>query len=263
MDHDLQIAVGAAIATRLPLAAQHDHLAVINAGRNVHIGSALMLFKARTAAARAGLLDHLSCTAAGMARPDRYHETACRAHLAAAIAGLAGLRLSARLGSAAVADITALIASELKRLLRARGRFLKADAQAEAQVIALLGRVARSGSAHAPAKKLVKYVLKPAHLAWIKAEATKPAPAHLRSIHAELVIARALVGIGQHLICFVDLLEALLRRLIVRVQVGVRFLGQLAVGFLDIFLAGSFSDPQHLIIISFCCHSSLLNQGAH
>ena len=110
------------------------------------------------------------------------------------------------------------------------------------------------------AKELIKYALKAAHLAGIKAEASKTAPAHLRPVHTELVIARALVGIGEPFICFVDLLEALLRRFIVRMQVGVRFLGQLAVGFLDIFLAGSFTDPQHLIVITFGCQISFTSR---
>ena len=72
---------------------------------------------------------------------------------------------------------------------------------------------------------------------------------------AELVILRALVGIGQHLVGLVDLLEALLAFFIARMQVRVVGLGQLAVGFFDFVLGCPLFDTEHFIIISFFSHT--------
>ena len=72
---------------------------------------------------------------------------------------------------------------------------------------------------------------------------------------AELVILRALVGIGQHLVGLVDFLEALLAFLIARMQVRVVGLGQFAVGFFDLVLGCAFFNTEHFIIISFFSHT--------
>ena len=72
---------------------------------------------------------------------------------------------------------------------------------------------------------------------------------------AELVILRALVGIGQHLVGLIDLLKALLAFLIARMQVRVVGLGQFAVGFFDLVLGCAFFDAEHFIIISFFSHT--------
>ena len=72
---------------------------------------------------------------------------------------------------------------------------------------------------------------------------------------AELVILRALVGIGQHLVGLIDLLEALLAFLIARMQVRVVGLGLLAVGFFDLVLGCVLLDAEHFIIISFFSHT--------
>ena len=71
---------------------------------------------------------------------------------------------------------------------------------------------------------------------------------------AELVVALAFFGVGEHVVGFVDLLELFLGHFIAGVEVGVVFLGELAVGALDLGVAGIFADAQHLVVISFFCH---------
>ena len=92
------------------------------------------------------------------------------------------------------------------------------------------------------------------------AEAAKPGAAgsaggRVKRRMAELVILRALVGIGQHLVGLVDFLEALLAFLVARMQIRVVGFGQLAVGFFDLVLGCAFFDTEHFIIISFFSHT--------
>src|SRR5699024_9556829 len=67
---------------------------------------------------------------------------------------------------------------------------------------------------------------------------------------AELVVAGALLLVGEHLIGLVDLLELGLGILVAGVQVGVVLLGLLPVGLLDLIVAGPLGHAQDLIIIA-------------
>src|SRR5579883_2346974 len=68
---------------------------------------------------------------------------------------------------------------------------------------------------------------------------------------AEAVVLRAPLGVGEHLVGFADLLEALLRlapRL--GVPVGVPLERELAVGLLDLLLGRGTGDAQHLVVVA-------------
>jgi hypothetical protein len=69
---------------------------------------------------------------------------------------------------------------------------------------------------------------------------------------AEAVVARPLVGVGEHRIGFGRLLEALFRSGVAGVPVGMEFLGHLAIGRLDLLRAGRLADAEHLVVITFC-----------
>ena len=71
-----------------------------------------------------------------------------------------------------------------------------------------------------------------------------------------LVVPRALVSVGQDFVGFPGLLEFFLGCLVAGVTVGVVLHGGLAVGLLYVVGAGVLADAQHLIVISFLCHSS-------
>src|SRR3972149_2082356 len=78
------------------------------------------------------------------------------------------------------------------------------------------------------------------------------APAGLlpaRVIRAQAVIVGALFRIAEHLVSLVGFLELVLSAFIVGVAVGVILERQLAIGFLDLVLAGLPSQPQNLVTI--------------
>jgi hypothetical protein len=71
---------------------------------------------------------------------------------------------------------------------------------------------------------------------------------------AELVVGRALLRVGEHLVGLLGLLELLFRRLAAFTLVAVRVVlhGQLAVGLLDVVLAGVLGDAEDLVVVALC-----------
>jgi hypothetical protein len=67
-------------------------------------------------------------------------------------------------------------------------------------------------------------------------------------VAVEVVLA-PLVGIGEHLVGGVDLLEPLLGRLIAGVHVGVELAGQPSIGLTDLLVAGAALHPQGGIVV--------------
>ena len=137
-------------------------------------------------------------------------------------------------------------------------RFLEGQAQFIAHVVALpRGIPARlCTAAHAAVEQLVEDIAHTAHAAEIHAAERIAARAatHIRAIKAKLVVTGALIRVGQHLIGFVQFLEAGFRFLVVGVQVGVAFLRLLAVGALNVLIRRVFIDTQHFVIIALVRH---------
>src|SRR5260221_10334123 len=90
---------------------------------------------------------------------------------------------------------------------------------------------------------------------------------------AEAVIGLALLGIAEHLVRFVDLLEAFLGALLL-VDIRTILARQLAKRLLDLFLVGVTCHTQNLVIVAFRCghrhplypaplHSSRARASAH
>src|ERR1700684_2351264 len=90
------------------------------------------------------------------------------------------------------------------------------------------------------------------------AEATKAGPPgrSTRERSGAAVVLLALLGIAKHVVGLGDLLEALLRLLVVGVAVGVVLTRELAVGLLDLLGARLLVDPERLVVIRTRCHSS-------
>ena len=70
----------------------------------------------------------------------------------------------------------------------------------------------------------------------------------------ELIVFLALLGIGQHFVCLVALLEALLTCFVAGVQIRVVLLGKLPVCFFYLIGRSVLADAQHLVIVSFISH---------
>jgi hypothetical protein len=77
-------------------------------------------------------------------------------------------------------------------------------------------------------------------------------PAELRGalpVLPVLVVELALLRVAKNLVGLADLLELRLRRLVVRVHVGVVLPSKPTVGRLDLLLVGVAGNPQHNVIV--------------
>ena len=133
-------------------------------------------------------------------------------------------------------------------ILRAEAADLTAK-RTEAQVAGAAAEAAPEEGAEDIAQVDVAHV-KPA-------EAAKAAPGSARAeigIHtrmAELVVAGALILVGQYLVGLIGLLEFSLGGLVAGVQIRVVLLGLFPVGLLDLLVRGALGHAEDFIIISF------------
>ena len=179
---------------------------------------------------------------------------------------IAGLGRRAGLGAGAAALIAVLVTRNVDLLLAAEHRFFKADGQVVAKIVAAHGAVLRLAGTAAKAAKptaakdALKNILKSSRAAGIRRIAAVVAARRSGIFMAKLVVACSALVIGKHLVCFVDLLERFLRRLIARVQIRVVFLRQTAVSALDLGIRRTALYAQHLVIIAFCQRCFLLTR---
>jgi hypothetical protein len=73
---------------------------------------------------------------------------------------------------------------------------------------------------------------------------------------AELVVARALLRVGEDLVRLGDLLERLLGLLVAGVAVGVVLERELAVRLLDVVLGGALRQTEHVVVVALLRHES-------
>ena len=147
----------------------------------------------------------------------------------------------------------------------AEAGLFKADLYLGADVLAAHGGVRRTlraaeaaeaaaeTSAKAAAEEIVQNVGKAAEALGARLEAGR-----IERGEAVLVVLRALIGVGEHLVGLVDLFELLLALLVAGVQVGVEFLRLFPVGFLYVVGTGALVDTKYLIIIAFIGHIAIL-----
>ena len=173
------------------------------------------------------------------------------------MAGRAGLRLCARLCARTGAGVANRAALELKFLAAAKSRFFKRQRQVILQIAAALRRVlapaAAASAAETAAGEHIEDIFKPAETA--KA-ASAGAAAHGGVVEAELIVARALLRVAEHFVGFVDLLKARLGLLVVRMEIRMAGLRRLSVSLFDFVVRSAFGYAEHLVVISFVCHSS-------
>ena len=81
---------------------------------------------------------------------------------------------------------------------------------------------------------------------------------------AELVITGALLSVNQDAVGFAGLFEFGVRIRIVGIAVGMELHGELAIGALDVLIAGASGHAQNFVIIAFClCSQINLNLKRH
>src|SRR6185437_5957396 len=135
--------------------------------------------------------------------------------------------------------------------LAAAKRLLEGDLEIVAQVIAAIGAaLATAAAAHHRAEHFLENIGAAA-----EAEiAGAAAPAILEGGMAETVIGRAPLLVLQHVIGFVDRLEAVLGLLVARIAVGVILHGELTERLLDVFGRGLARHAEKLVEVVFLRH---------
>ena len=180
----------------------------------------------------------------------------------------------ALLRARAMAGIALLGERDVDRARRAEKRLVEINFEPERHVVAAnrrvrVGRAVRAGAAEeileaaktaasaAPSEEVAEHGEDVVHAH--AAGAIAAARAALERLVPELVIALALLGVVQDVVCLGRFLELLLGRLVAGVAVGVVLHRELAVGGLYLVRRRSLRDSKHLVIITLLCHSQPLS----
>ncbi len=223
----VQVAVRPAVHAGVALAGHAQPVAAVDPRGKADLDGVGLQRPSPPGAGGARGRDDLAGALAARARPRRHDGAEQRlrlgADLADAVAGGAGrLAVAARLGAVAFAMLAAGHALELDRDLRAFAGLLERDLDAGLEVLAGLALGTRPSGLREPASE---------H----RAEDVEDVAAELDALvlAPEAVVAPALLAVGEHGVRLVDLLEPLLRLVVVRISVRVVLQGQLSVGGLD------------------------------
>src|SRR5512145_135156 len=253
-EENVEIAGRPPAHTGFAFAGEADARAVLDAGGNVDLERPLAPHTALPGAGPARFLDHLALSAARRASPLDGEKSLRRAHLAVAAARRTRDRLRAGLGAAAIARFARRRARhpDVRRL--AEKRVLEADVEVVAQV----GAVARAGLPAAPADEfaehLVEDVGETAHVeseiaAALSAAAAKTIGPGFERGMTEAIVSGALLLVLEDVVSLADILEFLLGLLVPRIAVGVELHGELPVGLLEVLRAGATVDAQGRVVV--------------
>src|SRR3990172_5270623 len=249
VDDDVQVPVRAAVHPRLSSPCRGARSPLVDAGGDGDAPLHRLAQQPAPAAGPAGRGDRLAGAAAGGTGRDIDHRPQERvAHVAdftGAVAGGAADGRRAGLGAAAVAGGTDFLPRELDRLFDS-GDGLQ---EFERQVVAQIGPAARrppvSPSPGAESEKLLEDV----------GEAEAEVGGHtLNAGMAETVIRGAPLLVGKDGVGLVDLLEALLRA-VVLVDVGVELLGQAPISATKLVRRGAPADFEDFVVVALGGHS--------
>ncbi|GAB7545643.1 hypothetical protein CS8_053260 [Cupriavidus sp. 8B] len=267
MDFHIQVARGAAVDARLAIARRTDAHALVDAGGNLHFQRLLRLQLALAVALGARLGDVLAGAVALGASLLHREEALRHAYLARAMAGRAGFDAGAGLGAIAVAMLALVPVGHADLRIVAVGGLLQRDFHAVAQVGAAVHlRAAATASAASLAALLAKNIAE--DVAEGFGETAVPLAAAAEAARhvgvdagmAVLVVGGLLLGVREHLVGLFDLLELLFGILAVRIAVRVVLHRQLAIGLLDLVIAGVLAHPEHFVKVTFC-HGGCLPDG--
>ena len=264
-DEDVEIARRAAARAGLAFARQADARAVFDAGGDVDGQRALARDAAGAAADRARIVDRLAAPAACRAGALDGEETLLRPHAPVAAARRTLARPRAGLGARAGAGFARDRRWQLQARRLAVEGFLERDLHVVAEVrpacraAAAPGGAAAPAAAHHVAEQIVENIGHRGGKA-VAAAAAEPAAAVLEGRMAETIVGRTLLAVRQHLIGFVDFLEADLGFGIAGIAVGMVLHGGLAEGALHLAFGAGARDAEHLVVTAFG-HEDFVPEG--
>src|SRR4051794_17764229 len=244
--HDEQVAGRAVVRPGRALAREPDPRALADAGRDVDAVALRRAHDALAVARRARVLDHgAGAAAAGARLRDREQALALRLEAAALAAG-ADLRRRPRLRAGAVAGRAPRRRRDRQRDLRPGDRVLEGDRDLGLEVGALLGPrpgARRAGGAAGAVEQVREDVAEPAGrleaaeaaLTGVPCAGARPAaPTAGAEEDPAAVVLLALVRVAHDVVGRLDLLEALLGRLVAGIAIRVVLARELAVRLLDL-----------------------------
>ena len=250
VDHHVEVARRSAAPSGLALAAQLQARSVVDAGRNPYRERLGTADASLALALGAGVGDDRALAAALAAGGGDGKEALLGADLSGAAAiGAGASALGAAARTASGAGVAGRQALELDDFFGAARGFLELDFEVVAQVVA--APRARAGASASGAEEIAENVGEDFLEALGEFEAEAVALRSLEGGVTVAVILRATFRVGQHLVGFVEFLEALLGLLVAGIAVGMKLDREAAVGFLEIFLAGAAVDSENLVIVAF------------
>jgi len=234
-------------------AAGNSHArAGLHAGGNAHVNRFGAPHAPLTAAHAAGRA-HSSCAAATRAGDVETHFPAGLRHVAGASAGRADLWCAG--GARPAAGRATLQVRDGQFFHRAAHRFPETDGNLVLQVRAgLLYLRPRAASAEKLAEQVAETgAATPAEVVSVEVELHPGVFRRRRSpavrVESKLVVSLALLGIGENVVRFLNLLEFFFRGLVTGIEVGMILARQAAVGLANILLAGLARDSQKVVVI--------------
>src|SRR5215469_6239197 len=251
VQHDVEVSEGAAMGSSFAEAAETNTRLLFHPRRNFGFHRLRGQDASLAFAFRAGIADHRATPLTRRAGAGDAEETLLIADLATSTAAAAGCGFAAGT-SGTSAGVAVLMTTVGDFLFGAENGFFEFQVDVFAKIRAALcaRTAARSTAAEqvTEPEELAENIAEILKYAGVKADARA---CTTDSCMSETVVQAALFRIRQYRVGFAALLESFFRVRVVGVAVGVVLQCQLAIGALDLQLAGAALDAQDFVIISF------------
>ncbi len=254
MKDDVKIPGWPALDAGLANSREANASAVFNSGGNLGVNGFLLDDAAFAFALRARIADYAARALAGWASPRDAEETLLVADLATSTTGAASRGGLALCASRASARIAILMPAVGDFSFSAEDGFLKFDSDIFAEISASLGASTASRTSTTASKKIAKTEELAEDIAEIVKDGRVKSGAssgRTYSRMAKAIVQSAFFGVGEHRVSFARFLEFFFRVGIIWIAVRMKLHRKLAVGALDLLLAGTLLDSQHVVVIAF------------
>src|SRR5215472_11244582 len=251
VQHDVEVSEGATMGAGFAEAAETNTRLLFHPRRNFGFDRLRGQDASLAFAFQAGIADHRAAPLTRRAGAGNAEETLLIADLATATAAAAGRGFAAG-ASGTSAGLAVLMTTVGDFLFGTENGFFEFQRDVFAKVCAALcaRTAARAGAAEqvTEPEELAENIAEILKYGGVKADARACAP---DSSMSEAIVQAALLRIRQDRVGFAAFLESFFRVWVVGIAVGVVLQCQLAIGTLDLQLAGAALDAQDFVIISF------------
>ena len=250
VQHDVEIAGGAAMCAGLAQPGEADACSILDSGGNLCVHCPLAQHAAFAFALGTRIGDDAACALARGTGASHAEESLLVANLAAPATGSAGDGSLAGSRTRAAAVLAGLVAANRNVGLHTKSGFFEFERDIFTQVGTALGSGAPAGAAPEKVSETEKV---PEDLADVLehrgVEPAGPSTAH-RGM-SEAIVCGSLVGVCEDGVGLAAFLEFFFRVGVIRIAVGMKLQRQLAVGALDLWFTGFAGNSEHFVIVAF------------